>query len=118
MKPFGTDDDDIELNFILDRNIRVSFAIVDAAYEQAPPLVDDAFSRPLAGDFALPYPHPSQPDRPPKLHAKSDTDDASQTATVFSNSSSLPADSPKSLFGRLCPRRAKQTKDSATVNFF
>ncbi len=34
MKPFGTDDDDIELNYVLDRNIRTSFALVNAAYDQ------------------------------------------------------------------------------------
>jgi hypothetical protein len=45
MKPFGTDDDDIELNWILDRNIRISFALADNVYDQVKlPLISHDFN--------------------------------------------------------------------------
>ena len=36
MRPFGLDDDDIELAYILDRNLVTSFAIVDCLQNQKP----------------------------------------------------------------------------------
>ena len=36
MRPFGLDDDDIELAYILDRNLVTSFAIVDCLQTQKP----------------------------------------------------------------------------------
>ena len=43
MKPFGTDDDHIELNWILDRNIRVSFALADNVYDQVSSYFSDDY---------------------------------------------------------------------------
>ncbi|KAL6739656.1 hypothetical protein Aduo_013087 [Ancylostoma duodenale] len=37
MRPFGLDDDDIELSYILDRNLVISFAIVDCLQADQPP---------------------------------------------------------------------------------
>ncbi|RCN28702.1 hypothetical protein ANCCAN_25555 [Ancylostoma caninum] len=36
MRPFGLDDDDIELSYILDRNLVISFAIVDCLQADQP----------------------------------------------------------------------------------
>src|SRR5437016_6332990 len=68
MRPFGTDDDDIEMNYILDRHVQASFAMVDSVMEQSPPLIDDRFTK---DQITLPHTKLSSKyrDHPPKLHA-------------------------------------------------
>ncbi len=68
MRPFGTDDDDIELSYILDRHVQTSFALVDCAAEQRPTLHEDQF---VNGATRLPHTNMSAKltDHPPKLHA-------------------------------------------------
>ncbi|KAL3993832.1 Bestrophin RFP-TM chloride channel family protein [Acanthocheilonema viteae] len=41
MNPFGDDDDDLEINWLIDRNLQVGMTIVDQAWE--PPLIKDQF---------------------------------------------------------------------------
>lgn len=43
INPFGEDDDDFELNWCLDRNLQVSFMIVDEMYQRHPRLVRDIY---------------------------------------------------------------------------
>ena len=43
INPFGEDDDDFELNWCLDRNLLVSFWIVDEMYSKHPRLVKDMY---------------------------------------------------------------------------
>ncbi|RWS26829.1 bestrophin-4-like protein [Leptotrombidium deliense] len=43
INPYGEDDDDFDLNWCLDRNLLVSFAIVDDMYNKHPKLVKDMY---------------------------------------------------------------------------
>lgn len=88
MRPFGTDDDDIELNYIFDRNLQSSFAIVNAVEMQSPSLVEDSFW-PYQDKVVPRLPHTKMsaklPEHPPKLHSyvfinkPEDTDTAEPT---------------------------------------
>ncbi|GMT25069.1 hypothetical protein PFISCL1PPCAC_16366, partial [Pristionchus fissidentatus] len=42
LNPFGSDDDDFECNWIIDRNLKVALAMADMGTELAPPLLKDA----------------------------------------------------------------------------
>uniref|UniRef100_A0A914W068 Bestrophin homolog n=1 Tax=Plectus sambesii TaxID=2011161 RepID=A0A914W068_9BILA len=43
LNPFGEDDDDFEVNWLLDRNLQVGLTIVDDSISKQPPLVKDVF---------------------------------------------------------------------------
>ena len=69
IEPFGTDDDDIELNYLLDRHIQASFVIVNLSHNQQPPLVADKFFE--TQKFSVPHTKMSAKlkEHSPKLHA-------------------------------------------------
>ncbi|KAF2351968.1 Bestrophin/UPF0187 [Trinorchestia longiramus] len=43
VNPFGEDDDDFEVNWLIDRNLQVSYLIVDEMHEEHPELIQDAY---------------------------------------------------------------------------
>ncbi|CAG7827312.1 unnamed protein product [Allacma fusca] len=43
INPFGEDDDDFELNWLIDRHIKVSFLVVDEMHEEHPELLRDYY---------------------------------------------------------------------------
>ncbi|KAI6217039.1 Bestrophin domain containing protein [Aphelenchoides fujianensis] len=43
LNPLGTDDDDVEVNYVLDANLRMGFTLVDRGGMASPPLIPDKF---------------------------------------------------------------------------
>ncbi|XP_046389010.1 bestrophin-1-like isoform X2 [Ischnura elegans] len=53
INPFGDDDEDFELNWLIDRHIKVSYLGVDTLLNRIPPIVKDMYFN--ATDLTLPY---------------------------------------------------------------
>lgn len=43
VNPFGEDDDDFEVNYLIDRNLQISYMIVDEMHDEHPELIQDIY---------------------------------------------------------------------------
>ncbi|KAH8270302.1 hypothetical protein KR018_006903, partial [Drosophila ironensis] len=84
INPFGEDDDDFELNWIIDRNLTISYFVVDEMHQEHPELVKDQYWDEIFPN-ELPYTQPGMRTSPPEAStARMDTEPKQPKSSVYS----------------------------------
>ncbi|CAL4105190.1 unnamed protein product [Meganyctiphanes norvegica] len=94
--PFGEDDDDFEVNWILDKNMQVAFMMVDGKYRPYPEMVRDKYwtkEQPQVCPWPTPYPVDEQIKREQAEGLRSKGNDEARRQSMFNFLGKLPCTS-------------------------
>lgn len=91
INPFGEDDDDFEVNWLVDRNLQVSYLIVDEMHHEHPELIKDQYWDEVF-PTELPYTVASEPFREKHPQPSTANIEIPKSAAELTNPSSLRID--------------------------
>lgn len=84
INPWGEDDDDIELNWFIDRHIKAAYMIVDEMHEEHPELLKDQFWEEVV-PRSLPYTIASEPSRRFELKGSAEDYKVKENEALYAN---------------------------------